>query len=587
MRWAALRASVSLAIVVAAVAGWTAAAVLQFSGTALGHFQWVSRDYPWMSPMAFGAVLVPLGGILGLLGARVRAVSWRAWSLGALVIVAAFGLLLPVTQLSRVASLVLAIGMGTVLARLAAPRMKRVERAAVRGAPVVVAVVLAMALGLPRWRDWRSARAIAAQPAPSRAAPHVLLVVWDAARARDVGFVSPAAGTTPHLDQWASQGAVFTHAFSVGPWTLPSHASMLSGRYASELAADWTVPIEREHPVLPEILGRAGYATGAFVANLHYTAWDSGLERGFHHVDDYERSVAQAIRSSPWTQTNLADTLLRTPWRPPLGALLHPDLSIVRQHRYQARLGGEMVDAYLAWRQGITGRPTFGLVNLMDPHLKTSADTATRRRYPHDERGLDDYRQAMRYLDGEMDRLLGALAADGSLDSTLIILTADHGELLGEHGLHGHAQSLYRDVVHVPLFLRLPGRVPATRVTRAVSLRDLAATILDLAGFSAELPGQSLRVTWESGTARTSPAFATARQQPSPLGDYPTAHGDLSGSFDDQWSYIINHGTGREELFRLDAAGAESGNLADDPASAAHLRRLRALTEDSRHRFRR
>ncbi|MBL8961196.1 MAG: sulfatase-like hydrolase/transferase, partial [Gemmatimonadetes bacterium] len=263
------------------------------------------------------------------------------------------------------------------------------------------------------------------------------------------------------------------------------------------------------------------------------------------------------------------------------------DLSIVRQHRYQARLGGEVVDAYLAWRQRITGRPTFGLVNLMDPHLKTSADTSTRRRYPHDERGLDDYRQAMRYLDGEMDRLFSALAAQGTLDSTLVILTADHGELLGEHGLHGHAQSLYRDVVHVPLFLRLPGRVPATRVTRAVSLRDLAATILDLAGFSAELPGQSLRATWDDSTARTSPVFATARQQPSPLGDYPTARGDLSGTFDAEWSYIINHGTGREELFRLDASGAESGNLVDDPASAAPLGRLRAQTEDSRRRFRR
>ncbi|MBK8251001.1 MAG: sulfatase [Gemmatimonadetes bacterium] len=587
MRWAALRTALSLAVLSAAAAGWTSAALLQFGDSALGHFQWVSRDYLWMSPVAFGAVLVPLGVVLGVAGGMVRSTKWTAWVVGMLVVVATFGLLLPVSQLSRLASLTLAIGLGSVVARLALPRTVRLEQAAMRWATFTVVIVLVLALGLPSWRHWRSARALAALPAPPRAAPHVLLIVWDAARARDVGFVTPAAATTPLLDRWAAQGAVFTQAFSVGPWTLPSHASMLSGRYASELAADWTVPIEREHPVIPEILGRAGYATGAFVANLHYTAWDSGLDRGFHHVDDYERSGAQTIRSAPWTQTNLADTLLRTPWRPPLGALLRPDLSVVRQHRYQARLGGEVVDAYLAWRRQVTDRPTFGLVNLMDPHLKTRADTSTRRRYPHDERGLDDYREAMRYLDGEMDRLFSVLAAHGSLDSTLVILTSDHGELLGEHGLHGHAQSLYRDVVHVPLLLRLPGRVPATRIARAVSLRDLAATILDVTGASTGFPGQSLRLAWEDSTAATSPVFATARQQPSPLGDYPTAQGDLSGTFDSQWSYIINHGTGREELFRIDSAGKESGNLVDDPASAADLGRLRAQTEDSRRRFRR
>lgn len=579
------RAILALGACVAIGAGWIHGLALWASHAWLGSFTWVSRDYAWMSPLAHGVVLLPGAVVLAAMALVVPRGAWWPIAVACCFTVGAFSLLLPVSELSRVAALLLSAGVGAVALRLASRTPAAGQRVTMRAAPVMMVLVVGAWLALPAWRRMTDRRAVAALPTARPGSPHILLIVLDAMRARDVGFVTPAAGTTPRLDRWAAEGTVFTQAYSVGPWTLPSHASMMTGRYASELAADWTVPSSAADPALPVLLQSQGYATGAFVANLHYTAWDSGITRGFSWVDDYQADAAQWIRSAPLTQTNLVDTLLRGPLVAALPAVLRPDLSIVRQHRYQSRLGGEVVDAYLAWRRQTAARPTFALLNLMDPHLKTRAPQATRRRYPHDARGLEDYREAMRYLDAELDRLLTTLAADGTLDSTAVIITADHGELLGEHGLHGHAQSLYRDVVHVPLFVRYPGHVPSARVARPVSLRDLAATILDLAGATDTLPGVPLRRAWSDSLASTSPVFATARQQPSPLGEYPTAFGDLSGTFDEGWSYIINHGTGKEELFRVAAGGDESANLADDPAHAARLAVMREATELYRRRY--
>lgn len=566
----------AMSVCAAALAGWLQNSLLAFSGGVLGQFRWVPRDYLWMAPIAYGLVLVAGGAGLSLLAALVRHRLTLPVSAMIIATVTTFGLLLPVSQISRAAALALAGGVGVQVFRIIARARPTWTRTVQRGALACALLVPALTIAQNGWRSWREARAVAALPPASTTAPNVLLIVLDAARARSLGFVTPAAGTTPKLDRWAESAAVFTNAFSVGPWTLPSHASMMSGRYATELAADWTVPIEQSHPVLPEILAKHGYVTAAFVANLHYTAWDSGLDRGFVHIDDYQRDAAQIIRSSAFTQTNLADTLLRLPTAGNLRAFLHPDLSIIRQHRYQSRLGGEVVDAFLGWRPNAGTRPWFALLNLMDPHLVTSADDRTRRRYPHDERGTEDYHAAMRYLDTELDRLLATLGEDGSLDRTLVIITADHGELLGEHGLHGHAQSLYRDVVHVPLFVRYPAAVPATRVQRAVSLRDLAATVLDLGGLTKDsLPGRSLRLAWQDSAAVLSPVFATARQQPNPLGEYPTAKGDLSGVFDERWSYIINHGTGQEQLFEALPDGSDSADLSADSTHASRLAAMR------------
>ncbi len=399
----------------------------------------------------------------------------------------------------------------------------------------------------------------------------MLLVVLDAVRAKSFGVTNPLAGTTPRLTQWAASSALFDRAFSVAPWTLPSHASMFTGRYAGELTADWTVPLDDSFPVLADRFRAAGYATAGFVANLHYTSYDSGLDRGFVHYDDYQINWRQLLASSSYTQTNLFDRLLLPgSWREKIAAVLHPDLSIVPQHRYHLRLADEVGGAYLKWQSRQT-RPTFAFVNVMDAHLPYSAPLAMRRRYPPLERGEKDYFASIRYLDQQVDRVFTTLAQRGVLDRTIVVITSDHGELLGEHGLTGHARSMYKDVLHVPLIVRYPPSVPAgTRIRRAVSLRDLAATISDLAGVDRDpIPGVSLVNAWRDTSVALSPALGEVRKQPNALGDYPTSKGALKALATEDWFYILNEGTDVEELYAYTADPdeevdyAQSGDFSD------------------------
>ena len=583
-RPAALRFAtiLGLGVCAAAVAGAVHLGETWIAASVMGGLRWVSRDFTWMAPVSYGLLLVPAAAALAVVALVVRHRGWLAISAMGLATTAAFGVLLPYTQVSRTAALILATGIGVQVGRWCFAAPERWARGSGRLACVAVALVALAAAVQPRLRVWEEARALAALPAPPAGAPNVLLVVLDAGRAKSLGFVNPAAATTPLLDRWAASSTVFAQAYSAAPWTLPSHASMMSGQWSGELTANWTVPIARDHPVLPELLRDAGYLTSGFVANLHYTAWDSGLARGFTHYDDYQIDWPQTVRSSSFFQTNLADTLLRLPTPGNLRSFLSPDLSIVRQHRYQSRLAAEVIDAFLSWDSARGVRPYFAFVNLMDPHLATTEPDASRRRYPPDLRDEASYLEGMRYLDRELDRLLRTLRDRGSLDRTIVIVTADHGELLGEHGLEGHARSVYRDVLHVPLLVRYPPGVPAgVRIDRVVSLRDLAATIQDLTGVAPiRLPGTSLTAAWRDTTVALSAALAEVRQQPNPLGEYPSATGDLSALFDAQWYYIRNHGTHGEELFHYAADTGEVVNHAMEPDSIALLRPWRQALKD-------
>src|SRR5690606_34087473 len=129
---------------------------------------------------------------------------------------------------------------------------------------------------------------------------------------------------------------------------------------------------------------------------------------------------------------------------------------------------------------------------------------------------LNAYDGAIAWLDAEMDRLLKGLEAQGQLENTVVVISSDHGEHFGEHELFGHGNSLYRQLLQVPLIVIYPKLPQGMRVQQVVSLRDLPRTLMDLAGIRDEdrIPGTSLRPTWESwGTpAPISPVYAELRR---------------------------------------------------------------------------
>ena len=251
-------------------------------------------------------------------------------------------------------------------------------------------------------------------------------------------------------------------------------------------------------------------------------------------------------------------------------AFVSPNLSIVPQHTYRTKLADRDARDFLRWQEGLGDRPFFAFLNLMDAHLPHLDPEPLKSRYPAASIATcAPTMRAIRFMDEQLDSVFTALASRGELDRTIVVVTSDHGELFEQHGLTGHANSLYLDLLHVPLMIRYPARVPAgLRIAAPVSLRDLSATLIDLSGGHDSLPGASLRNAWEGHVDRLSPALAEVTRLPNPA-ETPASQGDMRALFDDSLHYIVNEGTRREELYAYRVDPAQSRNLAEGDSGAA------------------
>jgi arylsulfatase A-like enzyme len=203
----------------------------------------------------------------------------------------------------------------------------------------------------------------------------------------------------------------------------------------------------------------------------------------------------------------------------------------------------------------------------------------------------DSYDNCLAYLDERLGELLEELRLRGVLDQTLVIVTADHGEGFGEHGLFDHGESLYRSEVRVPLLIVLPaGRRFTGSVPQPVSLLDVPATIVDVVGTAERSPfaGHSLAEFWNRQTPlarRSSSPREAFSELPSPnpynpnRGRSPAQNGPLTALASDDYVYIRNDGDGSEELFDARQDPAEAHNLARTGAVADVLTRLRDRLE--------
>ena len=196
----------------------------------------------------------------------------------------------------------------------------------------------------------------------------------------------------------------------------------------------------------------------------------------------------------------------------------------------------------------------------------------------------DCYDNCLAYLDGQLGELFDMLEQRDVLDKTLVIVTADHGEELGEHGLFEHGESLYRPEIHVPLLIILPGRGRSPEVvSETVSLRDLPATIVDLVGMAdgSPFPGTSLARLWrddrpaDASPPRDDEGAISELSGPNPTfpskGRSPATRGSLVSLAEGDYVYIRNEGDGREQLFHEGNDPDEQFNLAKSAALQPEL----------------
>jgi arylsulfatase A-like enzyme len=530
----------------------------------------------WMSPAAnvilFGLAATIIIGA-GVAWPRVRA---RGVVLGTFFSFAVFSGALLYPRINRWAMLVLSIGVGIQLGRVVASRLDAllpwIRRTLVAGIAIVIvgASMINMRLALTGRDD------VAGLPEAPAGAPNVLLIILDTVRAFNLGLYGYDRPTSPFLDELARRGVVFDNAFVSAPWTLPSHGSMFTGHWPFELTASWQEPLDDRHPVIAEALRDRGYVTGGFVANYLFGPDVYGLGRGFTHYSGWPHSFATMIDTSPVFRF----------------ATSRFNRTFGYHYTPERRTADDIVREFLRWKPADGERPWFAFLNLFDAHepYHPPAPWATRfgdprhrrieEEMPSDEvvRDLTDaYDGGIAYMDDVLRALFDALEAGGSLDNTLVIVASDHGEHLGERNLIDHGNSLFSPLLHVPLIVAWPGRLPAgLRVDTAVSLRNIAATIADLAPATQAFPGRSLSRFWNDG-GDTSPdtVYAAVEFAPRQPPWYPLAKGDIRSVIDWPWHYIL-YGDDSEELLDLTADPRETGPPGQNGPALDRLRRLMA-----------
>lgn len=557
----------------------------------------MGRDYPWELPLADAVVF----GVLALLFALVALLVPRLTGPGPVIgwfgAVAAFAALSLVEKIHVSGQAFLGLALGVALTRLLAPRGDRVRRAARLVVPAGLLLLAVTAVGMRVVRGVTERRSLAALPPAEPGRPNILLIVLDTVRGWNLSLLGYSRPTTPRLAEWARRGVVFERALAPAPWTTLSHAVMFTGRHPGELSVKWDRPLDGAFPTLADVLKGAGYSTAGFVANYTQAGTPTGLARGFIRYEDYPIRLLSMLRRT---------ALLRR-----LAGVDRVGQIVGRRRIIDARPGENVTRAVLDWLPpsadggGSGGRPWFAFLNYFEAHAPylppQPFDTMYYRRPdPTAERfwsrlvrsygeppvpvaimgeSLDAYDGAIAYLDGQVDLLLRTLAERGQLRNTIVVVTSDHGELFGEHGVISHGNNLYLPVLYVPLFVLAPGRAPeGVRVRALAGLRDLPATLLELAGLpNPGMPGRSLARDWIPGANPSSDTVLSVVEFNRRLPTWPPSpvlQGTMWSVVLDSLHYILN-GNGREELYHLGRDSWEVRNFVGAPEYAADLERHR------------
>ncbi|MCB9665441.1 MAG: sulfatase [Alphaproteobacteria bacterium] len=478
----------------------------------------------------------------------------------------------------------------------------------------------ALGVGLSAaWVRWRWARALSAvaavaflgwvalpthAPAPSGpppAGPNVLIVVVDTLRADHVGAYGYPRDTTPTIDHLALEGARFADAATTETWTLPGHASLFTGLYTREHQAHLAHPVlEDQHTTLAELLQAAGYRTGGFSANP-WLSRVSGLGQGFDTflwlgVQVTTDAFFLPLATSRFVRHDLGGEAVTDAALDWLDASDHPFLLFLNYMEAHEPYGtvpepffSRYLDAPLAWdvgRRWVRNTARYQCLACEGPDREemTCGAHGWEARPDHLVEATALYDAGIRYVDHQLGRLVAHLEATGRLDDTLVIVTADHGEALGEQGRIGHGAFLLDAVVDVPLVLRLPGVVPAGAVADdPVGLVDVLATVADATGLQAPpTQGRSLL-----DAARQARAGTFAEYVPPPpmvsrgvarmMGCDPHGMGRPAVMARAAGTKVVRSGEDREEVYDLRADPGEWIDLSGTPPEGAAA--ARALLE--------
>ena len=453
-----------------------------------------------------------------------------------------------------------------------------------------------------------------------------MIMIADQHRADVMGCAGNDVVVTPHLDQLATAGVRFDHAWTESPICQPARASLLTGRYPSDhgVLGNFAGDCQPEWDTFPRRLQQAGYTT-ASIGKTHFASWPMAVEAGSpapteewigsfgfdHVVEEFDRYVHLGDWETPYMRFLREHDALE-PYQNVVGANFRGGdghwTGVTSPLPQELDLTCFLADEAEKWiGHQPNDRPWFLQLSFVQPHVPLMGDPvwaehyadayiervarsepeplieewanhlAFLRKHSHSElltdefvlAGARQYYAMVSLIDQRIGDLLAQLEERSQLDNTWIVYSADHGEMLGDHGLMAK-MNFYRSSVRVPLIVRPPAGTAGRVETAPVQVFDIAATLLD-AGNAAPLnnaPARSLVpfVTGDGGTARDH-VVSMIRMRPG----LPTWHAITDG----HWRATINGDTGEaSELFDLDTDPDEATNLAGDADSSEALTQL-------------
>jgi arylsulfatase A-like enzyme len=311
----------------------------------------------------------------------------------------------------------------------------------------------------------------------------------DSLRADHVGIVRGDVGRnslTPHIDAWGSEATVFGYAVSQSTHTSPSFLALLSGFYPCKYG-DWFSRVSSERIMLAEVLKRAGFSTRAVNSNP-YISQTFSFDRGFDvFIDNVKRVRSHGWRRRLDLEILRIGTLLRSPYEA-AAKINEQAFGLLEKARAPFFLWVHYMDVHGPY----IPEKGWALANRLRAASLWRKALSKPERITETERRLltEAYRGKVKAVDYQIKRLLDTI----DQQNTIIVLAADHGELLGEHGLFGHPLQLHEKLLHVPLLIKVPGGIGHTRrrVDDPVGLLDVVPTVLDLAGLGAPAESDGL-----------------------------------------------------------------------------------------------
>ena len=362
-------------------------------------------------------------------------------------------------------------------------------------------------------------------------APNIVLIVLDTVRSKNLSCYNYSRDTTTFLDTLGDESMVFRNAYSPAPWTVPAHASLFTGMYVK----DHKTNRENRHlnetvPTIAELLSEAGYTTVG-VSNNQFISPEFGFDRGFDqfitNMHAYHEPVDRGtpisrIRSNTTGSSFLQNAIQAVKYVRSRGDRLLPTAAnwLYRKAGEVGLLsefdrGAEITNSQIQEQISAADSPFFVFANYMEGHAPYRSPDEYKYQYSSDpelddwgtkerffenrvenkEQKLtdleDQYDGCIQYLDHRIEQLYHSVEEMGELENTLFIITGDHGESFGEHGLYEHESGVYNELSNVPLIIGGGRQDSTTTVDQPVSIRWLLPTLLNEVGI--EPPSHSVK----------------------------------------------------------------------------------------------